>query len=348
MNYAVVMAGGTGSRLWPMSRKNNPKQLHNLVTDKTLIQETYKRLTNSLPEKNIYISTSSQYVEEIKKQLPNVPDENFIIEPSSRNTGPALAYVAKMISLKDKDAIIATIPSDHIVYNVDIFSNTIKTAFATAQKYPDNLVLIGINPTKPDTGLGYIKMGAIKTSINKEKVFEVDMFVEKPDLKTAEKYMSSWEYLWNGAYYIFNAQTLLSWFKKYRPKTLEVIDKIGQMISSAGNIHPQTKIKALYESLDKEQFEYSIIEQKDFKKVLVIPVDLGWSDIGNWGTLYDVLAEKHGSEMISRGNHIDVDSKGCLIYGADKMIATIGLEDIVIIETKDVILIANKNKTQDV
>jgi len=348
MNYAVIMAGGSGTRLWPMSRKAKPKQLHNLVSDKTLIQETYDRVVRTLPEKNIYISTTAQYVEEIKKQLPAVPEENFIIEPSSRNTAPALAYVAEVISSKDKDAIIATLASDHIVNNTDVFVNTIKTAYEAVEKYPDHLVAVGINPTKPDTGLGYIKMGSVKVEINEEKVFEVDKFVEKPDLKTAEKYLQSWEYLWNGAYYFFKAQELLSWFEKYRPEMLKTIDEIGKLISSGGNGNVQAKVKSLYGSLDNEQFENAIIEQEDFKKVLVVPADLGWSDIGNWGTLFDVLSETHGTEMISRGYHIDVDSKGSLVYGGDKMIATLGLEDVIVIDTPDVMLIANKHKAQDI
>lgn len=346
-NYAVIMAGGTGTRLWPMSRKQKPKQLHNLVSDKTLIQETFDRVSKALPAENVFISTTSQYVEEIKRQLPELPQENFIIETSSRNTGPALAYIAKMISLKDPEANIATIASDHIVNNVDVFVNTLKVAFKTVEKYSDHLVAVGINPTKPDTGLGYIKMGSMKDEIDNEKVFEVDKFVEKPDQKTAEKYIQSWEYLWNGAYYFFKAAELLDWFEKYRPETSKTIDEIGELVKSGGNGEVQAKIKSLYDSLKNEQFENAIIEQEDFKKILVVPADLGWSDIGNWGTLYEVLSETHQSQMISRGYHLDVDSQGCLVYGGDKMIATLGLEDVIIIDTADVILVANKAKAQD-
>ena len=348
MNYAVIMAGGSGTRLWPMSRKAKPKQLHNLVSDKSLIQETFERVSKALPAKNIFISTTSQYAEEMKKQLPEIPEENFIIETSSRNTAPALAYIAKIISLRDKDATIATIASDHIVKNTDIFVNTLNVAFKSVEKYPDHLVAVGINPTKPDTGLGYIKMGSMKIELDGEKVFEVDKFVEKPDLKTAEQYLQSWEYLWNGAYYFFKASELLDWFKKYRPETHKTIQEIGDLVSEGGNGATQAKIKTLYDSLKNEQFENAIIEQEDFTKILVVPADLGWSDIGNWGTLFEVLSETHGSQMISRGYHIDVDSQGCLIYGSDKMIATIGLEDVIVIDTPDVMLIANKNKAQDV
>lgn len=348
MNYAVIMAGGTGTRLWPMSRTGKPKQFHKLVTDKTLIQETYDRVKKAIPVENIYISTNTKYEEEIKKQLPDVKADNFIIEPAKRNTGPAMAFVAAEIYRRDKDAVIATLASDHVVANVDVFANALKTAFESVKKYPDHLILVGINPTRPDTGLGYIKMGLVRAEIEEERVFEVDKFLEKPDLKMAEKYLQSWEYLWNAAYYFFSAEQLLSWCKEYVPKTYKIMMQIDELKKQGGNGTTQAKIKELFQKAEDEQFEFSVIEKLNPKKVLVIPADLGWSDIGNWGTLHDVLSENYDSSMISKGYHIDVNSEGCLVYGGDKMIATIGLRDVVIVDTPDAILIANKNKAQDV
>jgi len=348
MNYAVIMAGGTGTRLWPMSRTGKPKQFHKLVSDKTLIQETYDRVRKAIPAENIFISTNVKYEEEIKAQLPDVKDENFIIEPAKRNTGPALAYVASEIYRKDKDAVIATLASDHVVQNVDVFANSLKTAFKAAAKYPDHLTLVGINPTRPDTGLGYIKMGSVRTEIDSERVFEVDKFLEKPDLKMAEKYLQSWEYLWNAAYYFFTAKQLMDWFKEYVPKTHKIMGQIDKLKQEGGNGATQAKIKELFQKAEDEQFEFAVIEKLNPKKILVIPADLGWSDIGNWGTLHDVLSENYDSSMISKGYHLDVNSEGCLVYGNDKMIATIGLQDVIVVDTPDAILIANKNKAQDV
>jgi len=348
MNYAVIMAGGSGTRLWPMSRKSKPKQLHNLVSERSLIQETYNRVKKAIDPKNIYISTNTKYVDEIKKQLPDLSADNYIIEPAAKNTAPAFAYIAMTILRKDKNAIISTIASDHIVNNTETFVSTVKNAFEAAKKYPDQLVAVGINPTKPDTGLGYIKMGKPKGEIDGSQVYEVKAFVEKPDLKTAEKYLQSWEYLWNGAYYFFGAKQVLSWVKKYRPEMYKTLEEVEKLQLSDGNGVAQSKIKELFQSIEEEQIEYAVFTQKDFNKVLVIPADLGWSDIGNWGTLHDVLSENYSSSMISRGYHIDVDSEGCLIYGGEKMIATLGLEDIIVIDTPDVTLIANKHKAQDV
>lgn len=348
MDYAVIMAGGTGTRLWPMSRKSKPKQLHNLVSKKTLIQETFDRVESTLGPKRIFISTNPNYVEDIASQLPSIKKENFIVEPVGRNTAPALAYIAFSIFKKDPDANIATLASDHIVSNVDIFSQTLKIAFKAVDKYPDHLVVVGINPTKPDTGLGYIKMGNVREKIDGEQVFDVEGFVEKPDLKTAEKYLASWEYLWNGAYYFFRAKEFLKWLKKYRPELYRKMDEITDIELSEKSEENTKKVKELFRSLENEQFENAIIEQKDFDKILVIPADLGWSDIGNWGTLHEVLTNDDGDSMISRGQHIDVGSKGCFVYGNGKMIATLNLKDIVIVDTDDVILIADKNKAQDV
>lgn len=348
MHYAVIMAGGTGTRLWPMSRTGKPKQFHKLVSEKTLIQETYDRLKKAIPAKNIFISTNVKYEQEIKSQLPELPADNFIIEPAKRNTGPALAYLAAEIYAKDKDAIIATLASDHVVQNMDVFANSLKIAFKTVEKNPTSLVLIGINPTRPDTGLGYIKMGSVKAEIDEERIFEVDKFLEKPDLKTAEKYTQSWEYLWNAAYYFFSAKQLLNWFEKYVPETYKIMNEIEKLKASGGNGTTQIKVKELFSKAKDEQFEFSVIEKLDPKKILVIPADLGWSDIGNWGTLHDVLSESYGSSMISKGYHMDVESENCLVYGGNKMIATIGLKDVVIIDTPDAILVANKNKAQDV
>lgn len=240
-NYAVIMAGGTGTRLWPMSRIAKPKQFHNLVSEKTLIQETYERVKKAVPKENVFISTNTKYEEEIKKQLPDVAPENFIIEPAKRNTAPALTYVTAKILSRDENAIIATLASDHVVNNVDVFANTVKIAFETAEKYPDYLVMVGINPTRPDTGLGYIKMGNVATKIDEEQVFEVDKFLEKPDLETAEKYIQSWEYLWNGAYYFFSGKQMMEWAKKYIPETNTAVEKIIELEKKGGSMKSITK-----------------------------------------------------------------------------------------------------------
>ncbi|PIT97437.1 hypothetical protein COT77_01425 [Candidatus Berkelbacteria bacterium CG10_big_fil_rev_8_21_14_0_10_41_12] len=346
MNYAVLMAGGSGTRLWPMSRKAKPKQLHSLISEKSLIQETFDRVKKAVPVDQIMVSTIAKYKDEIKKQLPDIPEENFIVEPVGRNTAPSILYVTKKILKEDPEAIIVTLASDHVVDNIDEFVRMIEASYKAAQKHPDHLIAVGIKPTRSDTGLGYIKIGKAIEEIDGEAVFKVDKFVEKPDLATAEKYVKGWEYFWNGAYYFFRAEELVNWFVKYRP---QLNKKMDEMINFESKPNGGTRrAKELYESFEDEQFEYAIIEQKDFKKVLVIPADLGWSDVGNWGTLLEILSTKFGSKIISRGHHVDVGSENCLVYGDSKLIATVGLSNIIVVDTPDAILIADQAKAQSV
>jgi mannose-1-phosphate guanylyltransferase len=342
------MAGGTGTRLWPMSRKSKPKQFQNLVSDKSLLQETYDRVRKALKPEQIYISTNSKYEDEIKKQLTEIPSSNYIIEPAKRNTGPALALIAQTILRTDKDAIIATIASDHTVQNVDVFANTLNATFKAIEKYPNYLGTVGINPDHPDTGLGYIKMAAQLDELDGEAVFKVNKFVEKPDMATAKKYVQRWEYLWNAGYFFFRADSMLGWIKKYRPKTYKLLKEYEKVETGGGNGSKKSKLKEIFEKIEDEPIEPAIIEQKDFKNVLVIPADLGWSDVGSWGTLYDILSSQFGSKIISRGHHIDYGSSSTMVYAHDKMIATIGLDNIIVIDTPTAILVANKEKSQDV
>ncbi|MFA7253042.1 MAG: sugar phosphate nucleotidyltransferase [Patescibacteria group bacterium] len=345
--YAVIMAGGSGTRLWPMSREQRPKQLHKLISNKTLLQETYERIIKAVPEKNVYVSTIRKFIDEAKKQLPDLPDDHFIVEPAPKNTAPAFAYICKYLLKKDPDASIATIASDHLIKNTDAFVETIKIGKKVLEKHPHHLTAVGINPNFPSTELGYMKIGKEISRIDGRQVFEIEEFTEKPDLKTAYQYVQGWNYLWNGAYYFFKAKEMLNWIGEFRPEIIRTIDMISD-IENSDSPMAETKINDLYSKLDSEQIENAIIEDTGFKKFLSIPADLGWSDIGTWSTLCDVLLSNYSAHIISRGNHIDIDSKNSLIYANNKLIATIGLEDLIVVDTDDIMFIANKNKANDV
>ncbi|MDO8513200.1 MAG: sugar phosphate nucleotidyltransferase [bacterium] len=341
--HAVIMAGGSGTRLWPMSRTNFPKQLHQLMSDKSLIQETFERLKSFLPVENIYISTAEKYLTETRRHLPELPEENYIIEPIARNTGPSLAYIAAFFAAKDPKSIVGTFASDHSIAKIEEFKKAIITAEKAIEYYPDHIVTIGLNPTSPDTGLGYIKMHNLKKTIDGTKIFSVEKFVEKPDLPTAKKYVSSWEYLWNASYFIWQADTLLDLFDKYAPEFRDPINNI-QLALKKGNL--KQIIAKEYDKMPAKPFDTVIMEK--VKKVLVIPADLGWSDIGSWASLHDILATNTGSNIITKGNHIGIDNKNCLIYAKDKLIATVGLDDVIVVDTDDVILICKKEHAHDI
>jgi mannose-1-phosphate guanylyltransferase len=310
-----------------------------------LVQEAYERLARVVPEKDIYISTVPKFIDELKKQLPKVSEERFIVEPAAKNTAGAFAYIAAKFAQIDPNATIATIASDHLVRNVDIFVDSFKTAAKVIEKHPAYLVAIGISPDFPSTELGYMRLGQVKTKIDGQQVFWVSGFVEKPDKKTAQNYLQSWEYLWNGCYYFFKAKEMLKWTKEFRPKIHQTIQKIQKLLEKEQDRIIEAKIKALYEQLPREQFEYAVVEDPGFKRMLALPADLGWSDIGTWGTLCDVLLESFDSHIISRGNHVDLDSQSSLVYADHKMIATIGVKDLIVVDTEDVILIADKTKS---
>jgi len=335
--YAVIMAGGTGTRLWPVSRKEKPKQFQKFTSSKTMIQETYDRVVKVVDKKNIMVSTGEQYRGLVLEQLPELGAGQLIMEPLSRGTAAAIALAAKKIHEINPQAIVATVASDHVIKNVDEFVSVINTALETAEKHQDKLVTVGVNPTYPDTGMGYIKMGKEFSNSNKKRIFFVDSFVEKPDQKTAEKYLSGWDYLWNASYFVFSAKSFLGWIEKFTPKISEVV-----------NIGDKEKMVKGYNDLESAPIDTVIVEKMDEENRLVVPSELQWSDVGNWGSLFDFFKDSLQSEMIVKGNHVDVGSRDCLVYSEDKLVATIGLKNVIIVETDDAILVADRNNVGEV
>lgn len=343
--YVVIMAGGTGTRLWPVSRKKYPKQFQKFTSNRTMIQETYDRVAKVAPRSNIMVSTAEQYKKLVLQQLPKITAKQLIIEPMPRGTAPAIALVAKYIYEMNPQAVIATIASDHAIKNTNEFIASVLAALEIAEKNTGKLVVIGVNPTFPDTELGYIKMGEEFAKIGKKKIFYAEAFKEKPDLKTAEKYLKNWEYLWNAGYFIFSAKGFLNIAKKLMPKTFKGLNKIfalnnGKNHSAGG--------KNIYGKFANEPIDTVIAEKLNTKLRLVVPSELEWSDVGNWGSLFDFFLAGSDMSMIVKGKHIDEKSENCLIHSKEKLIATVGLRDTIIIETDDAILVADKNKVSDV
>ena len=338
--YAVIMAGGTGTRLWPLSRKEKPKQFQKFLSSKTMIQETYDRVAKVTPKENIFVSTTVQYKSLALEQLPEVKENQLIIEPLPRGTAAAIALVAQRIYEINPKAVIATVASDHAIKNADEFTTVISLALETAEKNEGKLVVVGINPTFADTGLGYIKMGKEFSSQGDHRIFYVDSFAEKPDKKTAEKYLAGWEYLWNAGYFIFSAQSFLGWTKKFATKIYEVV--ADEKNAAAG------KLEEEYKKLENEPVEPPIVEKLGKDQRLVVPSQLQWSDVGNWGSLYDFLKNDLDSSMIVKGNHIDAGSEDCFIHSEKRLIATVGLRDTIVIETEDAILVADRKNVGEV
>ncbi len=283
-----------------------------------MIKNTVNRLIPLVGQKNIYLATNAAQAKEITKELPEFK-KNLIVEPAIRNTAPCIGLAA--LKLKDRAEVVAFLPADHYIVKEKVFQKVLQKAFEVAKN--DYLVLIGIRPTDPDTGLGYIKMGQnIETD-----AYQVAKFVEKPDLETAKKYLSSGKYLWNGGMFIAKPSVILDLFKKHAPEIHNGLAKD-------------------YEKLPNISFDYAIAEKST--NIAVIPGDFAWSDIGNWGKLLEMLSNKNEDNIIVGCEHYGVDTSGCLIHGTERLVATVGLKDIIVVDTPDVVLVCHKDRAQDV
>jgi mannose-1-phosphate guanylyltransferase len=341
----VIMAGGTGTRLWPLSRRSKPKQFHAFLSGKTLLEETYDRAKLVVPEENIYISTGEKYKKLTLETLPDFPEKSLIIEPFPMGTAPAIGLIAAELEAEHPGSIVATIASDHAIENEDEFVASLRTAFDTVALHPDKFVTVGINPTKPDTSLGYIRMGKEFSAKDGRRIFSVDEFKEKPDKKTAEKYLESWEYLWNAGYFIFASGMLATWAKEYSPALGTIMGKISAAIK-ADTLTNET-LETIYRDAPEEPIEPAIVEKLPPSSRLVVPSAIRWSDVGSWDTLYEFLKDGKDMKNVDRGMHVALDSTGNFIVSDRRVIATMGVKNLVIIDTEDAILVARRDRASE-
>lgn len=340
----VIFCGGVGSRMWPMSRKNKPKQFQKLVENKTMFQQTVARIKKGFPIKDIFICTGKSYMSLVREQTPEIPKENIIIEPVMRDTAAAVGYALVHLNKKYPGAMMAAIwGADHIVKNEDVFVKALKAARRTCEIHKC-IVKIDVRPTFPSTQLGYIKIGKPIGEVDGFQVFEFKKHCEKPDIKTAKRFLESWGYLWNTGYFVWPVGFALNLYKKYSPNTYAILKTIERAI---GTFSLPKVLEREYPKIEKKSFDYVISEKLGPKEQLDIPADLGWADVGAWNVLKDQLA-KNG-ENVESGKHIAIDTKDSLVYGdSKKLIATIGLENMIIVDTKDALLICPKDRASEV
>jgi mannose-1-phosphate guanylyltransferase len=339
----VILAGGSGTRLWPVSRKAAPKQTKPIIGKQSLIAKTYERLCSGFPKKDIFIGTGGEHIDLIKKDLKDFPSSNYIIEPMRRDTAAAIGLAAIYASQKNPKEILININSDHFVEKEKEYIRIIKLAEKIIRKKPDSGVLIGVKPTYPETGYGYIKMGEQAFEVNSDKIFKIEKFEEKPDQETAEKYMEGWEYLWNLGCFVFRVDTLLKLYQKYLPHMYRHLMKIKKAI---GTLEEEEVLKSEFSKIEPISMDYGIIERAT--DLYVIPSDFGWADVGNWGTVKDILSQ-NGKKNIKKGKIVSVHSENNLLYNfTDKLVAVIGIKNMVFIETEDAVLLCPKNRAQDI
>jgi len=340
--YALIMAGGGGTRLWPMSRQDTPKQLLPLVEDTSMFKTSVDRLAPLFTPDRIYVVTGRKYLNALRAHAPEIPERNFVIEPYGRESGPAAALGLTVIQKRDPEATVAILTADHHITKKDIFRDVLAAAYELAQR--GYIATLGISPSYPATGFGYIRQGAEIAEINGFKTYESLGFTEKPNVVTATTFLASGEYTWNSGMFIWKASQALSEFKRQQPKMYEQFMELMPAVDTHEYEH---KLEEVWEKLDKISLDYAVMEGAE--NMAVIPADFGWNDVGSWASMYDVLKlDKFGNGF--KGNQperVILDTTNTLVY-SDKLVVTIGVDDLIAIETPDALLICHKDRTQDV
>ena len=344
--YVIIMAGGSGTRFWPLSREAMPKQLLRIYGGETLIQQTIDRVKPVVPTEHIYIVTNKNHAEQIRYQVPYIKKENYIIEPEAKNTAAAIGLASIRINHNNPDAVMAVLAADHVIRYKDRFLEILQDAFKIAGT--DCLVTIGIKPVRPETGYGYIEAGdeiEVKSqkSVNAySTIYSVKRFVEKPDAETAVRYLKDGRYYWNSGMFVWRSGVILEEIRRHMPILFEGLKEIE---SSLGKGDEELITKAVFSKIEPLSIDYGVMEKSD--KVAVIPADLGWSDVGSW-TALDEISDRDKNGNVIAGNVIDIDTKDSIVYATNRLVATLGLKDMIVVDTEDATLVCQKDKAQDV
>jgi mannose-1-phosphate guanylyltransferase len=335
------MAGGSGTRLWPVSRETRPKQFQMLVGDRSLLQQTCDRLLSVLPLADIHVCTVAEYAPLVREQLPDLPTENLIVEPAARSTAPAMGLAALLLQRRYGETLVASVAADHVIRRPEAFAQALRTAFAAVRERPSAVVTIGIRPTVPDTGYGYIRVGGLVEAAETGSVYAVEEFVEKPDAARAQQFLAAGSYLWNASYFIWSTSQMLALLERHLP---EVATGLRQIDAALGAANEVEALREAYAAMPKVAIDTGVMERAD--DVLVVPAEMEWSDVGSWERLHEVLSgDSRG--VVAVGPHVGLDDRDCLFYSQNRLIATLGLEEIVVVETEDAILVCHKSRSQD-
>lgn len=337
---AVIMAGGSGTRLWPLSNKQTPKQFLKLTdNNKTMIQLTTERIKKLIDEEDIFIVTTKEYASIVYEQLPNIPKENIVVQPLNRNTAPCIAYVSKLIEKKYGEANVVVLASDHNIKNNKLLLDCIQTGFSNLTN--DNIITIGIVPNRIETGYGYIKLG---NKTEDSKVYEVEKFVEKPDFPTAKKYYDSGDYLWNSGMFIWNNKFILNCIEKFTPN---IIKGINIIVDNIDKDDFDTILYEEYKKMESISIDYAVMEKVN--NILVIPGNFGWDDVGGWLAL-ERLSNLDENNNVIKGKITTLNSNDNIIINENNksLIAINGVDNCIIVQTDNNILILNKDNVNDI
>lgn len=341
---AVVLAGGSGTRLWPLSRRQKPKQFQKLGSSQTLFQEAVARLKFLKPQ-DIYVATNAAFEAEVRAETPEIPIQNILIEPALRDTGPCIGLAAAIIAKNHPDEVMAVLYADHLIQNKKEFQKKLRVAERLSQE-EKTLNIIEVKAKNPNVNLGYVKIGKMIKAVDEVEIYSFERFIEKPNLKTAEKFLQSYKYLWNTGIYVWKVDTILKAYKRYLPETYR---RLMTLQAAWGTPNQKSVIEKEYPQCEKISIDYAIMEKVDPEQVRIIPADLGWSDIGTWLSFHEELA-KSAEENITQGETLSLETEGSVILNNEskKLVVTVGIKDLAIINTPDALLVCNKRESQKV
>lgn len=341
-NHLVIMAGGVGSRFWPMSTADRPKQFIDVLgVGKSLLQLTYQRFGDFCPLENVWVVTNKKYVALVREQLPDIPAENILQEPCRRNTAPCIAYVSWRIKARDPKANVVVTPSDHIVTDETEFRRIIGLCMDFTED-SDAIVTLGMKPNRPETGYGYIKADLSMSSLRQKEIFRVDKFKEKPDYDTAKEYIKDSSYFWNAGIFIWSVSTIVNAFRVYQPAIAKIFENLTPVYGTA---EEQARIDAVYPECENISVDYAIMERVE--EIFVCPADFGWSDLGTWGSLQmQTKRDLYGNSLI--GHHIQMyESHNCIVHTLQqKQVVIQGLDNYIVAEKDGILLICKLEEEQ--
>ncbi|PYT80377.1 MAG: mannose-1-phosphate guanylyltransferase [Acidobacteria bacterium] len=348
VTHAVILAGGRGTRFWPRSRTRTPKQLLNIVGKETMLEQTVSRLRPLIPAERIWSVTNAEQAAAVRKQVPAAARKRVLIEPKGLNTAAAIGLAAIHARHVERgDALLAVLPADHYIAQPQKYREIVAAALDVARE-PGRMVVLGIPPTRPETGFGYIERMGEPITDKGFPVFAVKRFTEKPALPLATEYVSSGKYHWNAGMFFWRVSTFLENLKAFLPKTHAALEELSGFI---GKRDYKRHLRAMYQKLQSTSVDYAVLEPatriEGPPRVFVIPAEIGWSDIGSWAAVYELLAKKNGDNVLAGAGYTD-DAEGNFLWAPSKYVAAIGVRDLVVVETPDALLICPRNRAQDV
>ena len=342
--YCVIMAGGVGTRFWPMSKSSYPKQFLDILgTGETLLQQTYNRHKDLCVDENIFVVTNSAYFKIVREQLPQIPEKNILLEPARKNTAPCIAYAAYKINQINPNAVMVAVPSDHLITKEPTYTKAIRACFAKAQS-EHCLVTLGIKPSRPDTGYGYIQFEDSPKKENDKRIKKVKTFAEKPDLEQARIMLESGDFLWNAGIFIWRTDSIIKAFEQYEPEMASLFSE-GKFLYNTEEEGPF--IDKVYSICRSESIDYAIMEKAE--NVYVRASIIGWSDLGTWGSIYNHIQHAQGDNAVIGKNVMLYDSKNCIVHvPKDKLVVIQGLEDYIVVESDGILLVCKKQDEQQI